>query len=296
MFFLLQLTFEKPTDDFCHTPSTPQPKVVLKKLSAADSTKETALSSSSGTSSPIISSSTTASGSKPKGRRKDKLPENVDISPTDTPSPPKRPTQLNLTGSAFTKVIPGSSEKPKSPTVQFVAAGESPIVSSKELGPKRRKKKRRSLDFDDSPTKKAKKSASGEKHNRKTTKKALSVEQEQVDKGLPDGSPGVDAPSGLSRSSLDLSDASSQDSQPVTDTKESPGKSPQRVDMKGKKAQAKLKVVEQNFFEENTLSAPVFKPMEMEFKDPAKYIKRITPFVMKFGMCVVVPPAGWRVS
>ena len=48
-------------------------------------------------------------------------------------------------------------------------------------------------------------------------------------------------------------------------------------------------------FENELESAPIFRPMEQEFKDPMKYIRKIAPFIMKYGMCILVPPVGWQV-
>ncbi|KAJ8736777.1 hypothetical protein PYW07_000048 [Mythimna separata] len=39
---------------------------------------------------------------------------------------------------------------------------------------------------------------------------------------------------------------------------------------------------------------PVFYPSEEEFKDPIAYYEKIFPDVIKFGICKVVPPAGWK--
>ena len=61
-----------------------------------------------------------------------------------------------------------------------------------------------------------------------------------------------------------------------------------RNKVKGNKADAKI-------FEAELETAPTFRPMEQEFKDPMKYIRKIAPFVMKYGMCILVPPAGWQV-
>ena len=60
----------------------------------------------------------------------------------------------------------------------------------------------------------------------------------------------------------------------------------QRV--KGGKIDAKV-------FENELGSAPTFRPMEQEFIDPMKYFRKIAPAVTKYGMCILVPPAGWQV-
>lgn len=41
-------------------------------------------------------------------------------------------------------------------------------------------------------------------------------------------------------------------------------------------------------------SAPAFYPSEEEFADPCAYVSRIAPLASIFGICKVVPPAGWR--
>lgn len=41
-------------------------------------------------------------------------------------------------------------------------------------------------------------------------------------------------------------------------------------------------------------SAPTFYPTEEEFKDPFTYIESISPHASQFGICRIVPPAGWN--
>jgi len=47
-------------------------------------------------------------------------------------------------------------------------------------------------------------------------------------------------------------------------------------------------------FENELGIAPTFRPMEQEFIDPMKYFQKIAPIVTKYGMCILVPPAGWQ--
>ena len=62
-----------------------------------------------------------------------------------------------------------------------------------------------------------------------------------------------------------------------------------------RKSRSKGKKPDANAFENELEHAPTFRPMEQEFRDPMKYIRKITPFVLKYGMCILVPPAGWQV-
>ena len=40
--------------------------------------------------------------------------------------------------------------------------------------------------------------------------------------------------------------------------------------------------------------APVFKPSPEEFKHPLRYIASIRPIAEAYGICKVIPPAGWK--
>jgi hypothetical protein len=42
------------------------------------------------------------------------------------------------------------------------------------------------------------------------------------------------------------------------------------------------------------ITAPVFRPTMEEFTDPLLYARKIRPFVEPFGMCKIIPPAGWK--
>ncbi|KAJ1932467.1 hypothetical protein FBU59_006363 [Linderina macrospora] len=39
--------------------------------------------------------------------------------------------------------------------------------------------------------------------------------------------------------------------------------------------------------------APTFYPTEQEFEDPLGFIQKIQPEAEHFGICKIVPPAGW---
>lgn len=45
---------------------------------------------------------------------------------------------------------------------------------------------------------------------------------------------------------------------------------------------------------QNVPAAPTFHPTLAEFEDPIAYIDKIRPEAEKFGICRIVPPAGWR--
>ncbi len=93
---------------------------------------------------------------------------------------------------------------------------------------------------------------------------------------------------------IDLSDSSSQESPNEKQSRKRKGSSDTP---KGRKLQrTKNKdFIEGNIFERKLNVAPIFRPMEQEFKNPIKYIKKIIPFVLKFGICTVIPPVGWQV-
>lgn len=76
--------------------------------------------------------------------------------------------------------------------------------------------------------------------------------------------------------------------------KEKPKKSG-KTGMLGK-SRAKRSRLDANVFERELETAPTFRPMEQEFRDPMKYVRKIAPFILKYGMCILVPPAGWQVS
>ena len=38
---------------------------------------------------------------------------------------------------------------------------------------------------------------------------------------------------------------------------------------------------------------PVYRPTAEEFAEPGEYFRRILPQMEAYGMCKVVPPAGW---
>lgn len=40
-------------------------------------------------------------------------------------------------------------------------------------------------------------------------------------------------------------------------------------------------------------NAPVFHPSPEEFDDPLRYLASIRPLAEPYGICKVVPPAGW---
>lgn len=60
-------------------------------------------------------------------------------------------------------------------------------------------------------------------------------------------------------------------------------------------SKAKLARPDANIFERELECAPTFRPMDQEFRDPMKYIRKMTPFILKYGICILVPPAGWQV-
>ena len=41
------------------------------------------------------------------------------------------------------------------------------------------------------------------------------------------------------------------------------------------------------------MEAPTFTPTEEEFRDPMEYIKSIYDKASKYGICKIIPPAGW---
>ena len=98
-----------------------------------------------------------------------------------------------------------------------------------------------------------------------------------------------------------LSDSSSQESMPnalKTNSKLTgniDGVEAVRNSGTKRKSRVRGKKSEINAFENALEQAPVFRPMEQEFRDPMKYIKKIMPFILKFGICILVPPAGWQV-
>eukprot|EP00794_Sanderia_malayensis_P018838 gene18838-20734_t len=95
---------------------------------------------------------------------------------------------------------------------------------------------------------------------------------------------------------FDLSDSSSQESAGEKKSRNSKGWKFHHAQKVRRFRKSRNKETEPNLCEERLNAAPIFRPMEQEFKDPVKYIKKIVPFVLKYGICVIVPPAGWQAS
>ena len=106
---------------------------------------------------------------------------------------------------------------------------------------------------------------------------------------------------GLRISTPYLSDSSSQESMPSTLKTSSKltgnidGVEAVKNSGTKRKSRVRGKKSEISALENALEQAPVFRPMEQEFRDPMKYIKKIMPFILKFGICILVPPAGWQV-
>ena len=77
--------------------------------------------------------------------------------------------------------------------------------------------------------------------------------------------------------------------------KASKNKPKTKSNLQGRNGRTKGSRLDGNLYESELESAPTFRPMEQEFKDPMKYIRKMTPFILKYGICILVPPAGWQV-